>query len=136
MEGGPSNDKATSVKVDVPKYLVKLGMSKDASKLDRAMCNLTMIAFYYLLRIGEYATKGVRDNSKQTQEFKMGDITLFKKDTGGNLRCLPWDAPDKFIQTADGTTMKLDNQKNGWKGICVYQEPNGDPLHSPVWALG
>jgi hypothetical protein len=32
--------------------------------------------------------------------------------------------------------MKLDNQKNGWKGVCVYQEANGDPTHCPVRALG
>jgi hypothetical protein len=32
--------------------------------------------------------------------------------------------------------MKLDNQKNGWKGVCVYQEANGDPLNCPVRALG
>jgi len=32
--------------------------------------------------------------------------------------------------------MKLDNQKNGWKGVCVYQEANGDPLNCPVKALG
>ncbi len=32
--------------------------------------------------------------------------------------------------------MKLDNQKNGWKGICVYQEANGDDYLCPVKALG
>ena len=32
--------------------------------------------------------------------------------------------------------MKLDNQKNGWKGGCVYQEANVDPLNCPVKALG
>ncbi len=32
--------------------------------------------------------------------------------------------------------MKLDNQKNGWKGVCVYQEANGNPTHCPVRALG
>ncbi len=36
---------------------------------------------------------------------------------------------------ADGATMKLDNQKNGCKGVCVYQESNGDPTHCPVRAL-
>jgi len=31
--------------------------------------------------------------------------------------------------------MKLDNQKNGWKGVCVYQEADGDPLNSltTIW---
>ena len=32
--------------------------------------------------------------------------------------------------------MKLDNQKNGWKGVCVYQEHNGEQWNCPVRALG
>jgi len=32
--------------------------------------------------------------------------------------------------------MKLNKQKIGWKGVCVYQECNGDPIHCPVRALG
>jgi hypothetical protein len=95
-----------------------------------------MIAFYYLLRIGKYTMKGARNNSKQTQEFKLGDITFFAKDKQGNLRCLPLDAPLEQIEAADGATMKLDNQKIEWKGVCVYQEANGDPTHCPVRALG
>ena len=47
------------------------------------------------------------------EEFKMGDITFFAKDKQGNLRCLPGDATADLIAVADGTTMKLDNQKNG-----------------------
>ena len=31
--------------------------------------------------------------------------------------------------------MKLDNQKNGWKGVCVYQETNGEEYFCPVRAL-
>ncbi len=85
-----------------------------------------MIVFYYLLRIGEYTTKGTQNNSKQTEEFKMGDIMFFAKDKHGHLWCLPCDAPSDQIASADGATMKLDNQKNGWKGVCVYQECNCD----------
>ena len=36
---------------------------------------------------------------------------------------------------ADGATLKLDNQKNGWKGVCVYHEANGDSMHCPVRAI-
>ena len=32
--------------------------------------------------------------------------------------------------------MKSDNQKNGWKGVCVNHEANGDPYFCPVRALG
>jgi len=94
-----------------------------------------MIAFYYFLCIGKYTTKGTRNNSKQTEESKMGDITFFAKDKQGNLRCLPRNATSDLIAAADGAIMKLDNQKNGWKGVGVYQEANGDPLNCPVKAL-
>ena len=43
---------------------------------------------------------------------------------------------DEEILLAYGATFKLDNQKNGWKGVCVYQEHNGDEKFSPVRVLG
>jgi hypothetical protein len=130
----PPTTKQLPVEADVPEFRVQLGLSPEARELDRAIGDLTMIAFYYLLRIGEYTTKGTCNNSKQTEEFKMGDITFFAKDKQGNLRCLPRDATANLIAAADGATMKLDNQKNGLKGVCVYQEANGDPLDCPVRA--
>ena len=132
----PPTTKQLPVEADVPEFLVQLGLSPEARKLDRALGDLTMIAFYYLLHIGKYTTKGTRNNSKQTEEFKMGDITFFAKDKQGNLCCLPRNATSDLIAAADGATMKLDNLKNGWKGVCVYQEANGDPLNCPVKALG
>ena len=132
----PPTTKQLPVEADVPEYLVKLGRDPEARELDRAIGDLTMIAFYYLLRIGEYTTKGIRNNSKQTEEFKLGDIMFFRNDAQGNLRCLPRDAHADLIASADGATMKLDNQKNGWKGVCVYQQANGDPIDCPVRALG
>ena len=38
--------------------------------------------------------------------------------------------------SAYGETLKLDNQKNGWKGVCVYQEHNRDEKFIPVSSLG
>ena len=38
--------------------------------------------------------------------------------------------------SADSATLKLDNQKNGWKGVCVHQETNGDSFLCPIRALG
>lgn len=31
--------------------------------------------------------------------------------------------------------MKLDNQKNGWKNVCIFQEGNGDDYHCGVLAI-
>ena len=52
------------------------------------------------------------------------------------MRQLPINALDEDILSADGATLKLENQKNGWKGVCVYQEHNIDEKFSPVRALG
>ena len=130
QKADPPTVKQLPVEADVPEFLVKRGLAPDARELDHAIGDLTMIAFYYLLRIGEYTTKGARNNSKQTKEFKLGDITFFSKDARGQLHCLPRDAPVDLILAAKGATMKLDNQKN------VYQECNGDPIYCPVRALG
>jgi hypothetical protein len=115
----PPTTKQLPVEADMPEFLVKLGLESEARELDWAIGDLTMVAFYYLLCIGKYTTKGARNNSKQTEEFEMGDIMFFAKDKQGNLQCLLCDAPADLIASADGATMKLDNQKNGWKGVCV-----------------
>jgi hypothetical protein len=73
---------------------------------------------------------------KQTMQFKYEDVTFFKKNAAGQLHCLPQSVQDSLICPADGGTLKLDNQKNGWKGVCVYQEVNGDAHNCPVRALG
>lgn len=66
----------------------------------------------------------------------MQDVTFFKRDHTGNLRQLSRRAPDADIATADSATLTLENQKNGWKGVCIHQETNGEPYHCPVRALG
>jgi hypothetical protein len=47
-----------------------------------------------------------------------------------------WRAMLEEIMSADSATLKLDNQKNGWKGVCIHQEHNGEKLSCPVRALG
>ena len=49
---------------------------------------------------------------------------------------LPINALDEENFSTDGTTLKLNNQKNGWKGVCVYQEHNEDEKSNPVITLG
>ena len=38
--------------------------------------------------------------------------------------------------TADGVTLRLSNQKNGYKNACIHQEHNGRATCSPVRAVG
>jgi hypothetical protein len=132
----PPTTKQLPVEADVPELLAERGRKNNATQLDKAIGDLTIITFYYLLRIGEYTVKGKRNETKQTVQFKYEDVTFFKKNAAGQLRCLPRTAAAHLITTADGATMKLDNQKNGWKGVCVYHETNGEEFLCPVRALG
>jgi hypothetical protein len=132
----PPTTKKLPIEADIPEYLCKLGQSKTASPVAAAIGDLTVIAFYYLLRVGEYTTKGTRNSSKQTVQFKIEDVTFFRKDATGNLRQLGRNAPEDLIMTAESATLKLDNQKNGWRGVCIHQEANGEPIACPVRALG
>jgi len=41
-----------------------------------------------------------------------------------------------MIMLADSATLKFDNKKNGWKGVCIHQENNGNSITCLVQALG
>ena len=132
----PPTRKMLPIEADVPELLIEMGYSKSGMAQTRAIGDLTLIAFYYLLRIGEYTVKSKRNNTKQTVQFKLEDITFYKKTKQGHLRCLPKNAPYELVLSADSATLKLDNQKNGWKGVCVHQETNGEAFSCPIRALG
>jgi hypothetical protein len=132
----PPTRKMLPIESDVPELLVDLGYSTSGTSHTQTVGDLTLIAFYYLLRIGEYTVKSKRGNTKQTVQLKLEDVTFFKTAKVGQLRCLPKNAPYELILSADSATLKLDNQKNGWKGVCVHQEKNGEAIHCPIRALG
>jgi hypothetical protein len=132
----PQTTKQLPVEADIPELLADKGRNGSATELERAIGDLSLINFYYLLRIGEYTVKGNRNRTKQMIQFKYEDITFFKKNSSEQLQCLPQNALAHLIATANGATIKLDNQKNGWKGVCIYQEANGDNYLCPVKALG
>ncbi len=95
-----------------------------------------MTAFYYLHWVGEYMVKGSRNSSKQTVQFKYEDVTYFRKNDRGELSWLPCNATGNLIANANGASLKFNNHKNVWKGVCVYHEANGNDTYCPIWALG
>ena len=132
----PPSKKKLPVEVDVPELLVEWGLMSAATVLAGVVGDLTLIAFYFLLRVGEYTIKSRRNESKQTVPFKMENISMFKRDKLGQLRQLSRHAPDDDILTADSAAMTLDNQKNGHKNVCIHHEANGDSIFCPVRAVG
>jgi hypothetical protein len=82
----PPTKKKMPVQADVPELLVKTAYTLGKTNKEQAIADLTMIAFYYLLHVGEYTVKGLRNNTKQTVQFKYEDVTFFKKNIRGQLR--------------------------------------------------
>ena len=93
---------------------------KGATELKKAVGDCTLIVFYFLLRVGEYTVKSNRNDSKQTKQFKLADVTFFYRDKKGKLRQLPRGDSEETNMAAESATLKLDNQNNGWKGVCVH----------------
>jgi hypothetical protein len=74
--------------------------------------------------------------SKQCNSSMRMSLSSKRMPQAEQLHCLPQSVPDSLICTADGATVKLNIQKNGWKGVCVYQKTNRDAHSCPVRALG
>ena len=77
--------KMLPVESDVPELLVQAGREWGATELDWAIGDLVMIAFCYLLCIGEYTVKSSRNDTKHTVQFKLEDITFFCLSATGKL---------------------------------------------------
>ncbi len=93
-----------------------------------AKADLTNIAFYYLLRGGEYTKP--RNHKTQTVPFAPKDVT-FRNSRG---RRIPNTPPLALLNTATEATIWMPNQKNGVKGQCITQQCTGT-LYSPIKSL-
>ena len=131
----PPTVKKLPVEVDIPEFLANVGRCEGASEKDRAVGDLALIAFYYLLRVGEYTKKAARNETKQTIPFMCGDVFFFLRSGDGFLRLLPNGTDDDTLMGAAGSTLKLGNQKNGWKNVCLYQQANEKGFFNPTTAI-
>ena len=123
------------MEADVPEYIATLSLHHKATEQHKAVGDMVLITFYYLLYIGEYTTKDKRPESKCTVEYKLEDSTFFGYNDKGQLWVIPRETPADIIAKADLAKLKLDNQKNGHKGVCVHHDTNGDPVFCLVRAL-
>ena len=105
------------------------------SSKERAIADLILIAFFYLLRVGEYTTpRRVRRNNEwvratRTIQFRTKDVGFWK-----NGMQLDRNSPLPTLLTADAATLKISNQKNGRMGQTIHQE-SIQANHCPVKAL-
>ena len=70
------------VEIDVVEVCYQWGLLKYATAKDRRTGNLIVIAFYYLLRIGEYTCSHCNSQSvytKRTVNFRLCNVVFFKR---------------------------------------------------------
>ena len=125
-----------AIPVAVPKHMLATGQTLN-NPLDLAIGDLAIIAFFFLLRIGEYTrptvdirTNKPKINAKRTVQFRISDIGFFK-----NSKILPRRSPLKLLLTADEVTLKITNQKNGAMGQVIHHKATNDPTDCPVQAV-
>ena len=68
--------------------------------------DLIAMAFYYLLRIGEYTTKTKQKMRTRTRQFCEKDVTLFKVRNGWMCE-LPCNASAADVMSADAATLRI-----------------------------
>lgn len=110
-----------AVPVDVAHTALEAGLSSSDYK-EQAMGDLTCIAFYYLLRVGEYTkprtvTKnGKKVRATRTVQFSAGNVGFWDEDGNAILH----NAPLEKLLTAHSATLKITNQKNGKMGQTIH----------------
>ena len=136
IKADPATKKKLPVEVDIPEFLVQQGLATGADQRTQAIGDQALIGWYYLLRNGEYTVKEYGKVDTQTEKFKLKDVTFFRTSSKGKLYQVSRGAREFDIMTAKCATLKLDNQKNGWKSVCINHEHNGDDIFCAVRALG
>ena len=131
----PGVTKMLPVEIDVVEVCCEWGLLVYASAKDRRTGDLIVIAFYFLLRVGEYTCShrnSQPEYTKRTVNFRLCDVVFFKRDSEGRLRPLPARCNPQDRLTANGATLRLTNQKNGWKNVCIHQQKNNRGRFNPV----
>ena len=113
-----------AVPLSVPEHMVTTGLASKCTKT-QAIGDLATIAFYYLLRVGEYTKprmttrNGITKRATRTKQFKVNDVGFFKND-----KKLPRSSKLHILLKADSCTLKITNQKNGRMGQTIHHERN------------
>lgn len=96
----------------------------------RATTDMIIIAFYFLLRPGEYVDKN--RNAEENDPFRLADTQLF--DVGQHRLDLST-ASDEQLLAATSASLTFTTQKNGVRGEVISLGRSGDPYICPVLAI-
>ena len=95
----------------------------------RTIGDLVELQFLFLLRVGEYTFPINKKRITRTVQFRRKDVVFYK-----GVRKLGHEEGLATLLTADGVTLMLENQKNGFCGSILHQHKNHWDLN-PVACL-
>ena len=133
----PAVEKKLACHSDLPKFACAHAHRTGTTKAQRAVRDLVLIAYYYLLRVGEYTKNTRRKLKTRTRQFRLNDTTFYKKGSNRLMQTLPLNATEADIMTVNAATLQISNKKNGHAGQCVHTWANvSSPEECPICALG
>lgn len=122
----PPPDRVKPVPVAVLRRILFIAANSFACPIVQAEADLICIAFFYLLRPGEYSMSG-----SESTPFEFKDVQLFQ----GQRRLDLLTASDEALMAATFASLTFDKQKNSVRGEVIGQGRSGDPYLCPVKSL-
>ena len=138
IEGFRRADPPTVPQLAVPVTVATTAFIKGKESNDpfqQHVGSLIIVAFYFLLRVGEYTQpKTVYNNGKKqpatrTKQFTVGNVGFFR-----NGKAIPRSSKLTDLLSADLAVLKISNQKNGRMGETITQHATGKDA-CPIKAL-
>ena len=120
----PAPLRVKPIPIQVLRRLAVIAQTPSATAVVAASADMIIIAFFFLLRPGEYT-----DNDRTP--FRLADTQLFIGDTRLSLTS----APIEQLRQARFATLTFTDQKNGVRGEVIGLARSGDPFLCPVLAI-
>ena len=120
----PPPNRVKPVPIRVIRHIANLAHSSiDINNHYRATADMIILAFFFLLRPGEYI-----DSNSESSPFRLEDVQLF---IGDARLCLQTSPPER-LRRASFASLTFTNQKNGVRGEVIGLSRSGDPILCPV----
>jgi hypothetical protein len=125
----PPPRRVQPIPIQVLHHLVNaVTMDSNATESRKTIRDVVIIAFYFLMRPGEYCTTTGEDAS---HPFHVDEVELWRGQTKFDLTT----ASDHDLLTATFCMLTFSEQKNAIRGEKVGHSTSGDPIFCPVRAI-
>jgi hypothetical protein len=118
-----TEDPAPKPQLALPISVIEDVMKNEDASLDpkdQALADLVVLAFFFLLRVGEYTPSGTRVT--RTTQIRRKDLQFWRKHPTCLMDRIPPLATLADLLAADLVTITLDNQKNGQRDATLYHD--------------